>query len=154
MGEEAMLKSLKVAVVLATAISLQACTSMNVFKDSASDSAANVAPPIAAPVTPTTPDLATTLSAAQIKTLLTGKSWRWKGPKNSGVTLYASDGTSLVEVTGKGTTQGKWQTRNGQLCESFAPATFLPQGVPMTCQPFTGSAGSYRNGQATFSLAS
>jgi hypothetical protein len=94
------------------------------------------------------------LTAPQIKTLLAGKSWRWKGPKNSGVTLYASDGTSLVEVTGKGTTQGKWEARDGQLCESFAPAPFLPQGVPMTCQPFTGTAGNYMVGQANFTLAS
>jgi len=57
-------------------------------------------------------------------------------------------------VTGKGTTQGKWEARDGQLCESFSPAPFLPQGVPMTCQPFTGTAGNYMVGQATFNLAS
>jgi Protein of unknown function (DUF995) len=104
--------------------------------------------PITAPATPGV------YTAAQIKSLLTGKSWNWKGPKNSGVTLYASDGTSLVEVTGKGTTQGKWDAKDGQLCESFSPAPFLPQGVPMTCQPFTGTAGNYMVGQATFTLAS
>ena len=80
-----MLKSIKLAVLLATAISLEACASMNVFKDSASDPAANTAQPAA--IAPSAP---TTLSAADIKTLLTGKSWRWKSAKNSGVTLYAS----------------------------------------------------------------
>jgi len=137
-------------------LTLSGCASMNVFKDSSADQAA-IAPPVAAPVAPLapgTPGLPTNLSSAQIKTLLTGKSWRWKGPKNGGVTLYASDGTSLVEVTGKGTTQGKWLAKDGQLCESFSPATFLPQGVPMTCQPFTGTAGNYRVGPATFNLAS
>jgi hypothetical protein len=94
------------------------------------------------------------LSAAQIKQLLIGKSWRWKGPNNSGVTLYAADGSSLVEVTGKGTTGGKWEAKDGQLCESFSPAPFLPQGVPMSCQPFTGTNGNYMVGQATFNLAS
>jgi hypothetical protein len=148
-----MLKSMKFVALLGMALSLNACASMNVFKDSASDQAVNaapIAPPIAAPA----PVVPTTLSAAQIKTLLTGKSWRWKSAKNSGVTLYASDGTSLVEVTGKGTTQGRWVARNGQLCESFSPAPFIPQGMSLMCQPFTGSGGSYMNGPATFSIAS
>lgn len=139
---------IKAAALLAIATSLGACANMNLFKDSAT-APANAS--LAAPVTPLAP---TTLTAAQIKILLTGKSWRWQGPKNAGVTLYASDGTSLVEVTGKGTTQGKWEAKDGQLCESFMPAPFLPQGVPMTCQPFTGNAGSYMVGQATFTLAS
>ncbi len=143
-----MMKLVKPATLLAAAVALNACASMNVFKDSSSDQAAIAPPPAAVPTTPGV------YSAVQIKTLLTGKSWRWKGPKNSGVTLYASDGTSLVEVTGKGTTQGKWEARDGQLCESFSPAPFLPQGVPMTCQPFTGTAGNYMVGQATFNLAS
>jgi hypothetical protein len=138
----------KAAGLVAAAMLLNACASMNVFKDSNSDQAA---PPVQqASIPPTTGPL----NASQIKSLLTGKSWRWKGPKNAGVTLYASDGTSLVEVTGKGTTQGKWETKDGQLCESFAPAPFLPQGVPMTCQPFTGENGNYMVGQATFNLAS
>jgi Protein of unknown function (DUF995) len=150
-----MLKSMKFLALIGLALSLEACASMNVFKDSASDTAVNAAPaPLPPPVIDVAPVVPTTLSSGQIKSLLTGKSWRWKSPKNSGVTLYASDGTSLVEVTGKGTTQGKWKANNGQLCESFAPAPFLPQGVPMTCQSFTGSAGNYMNGAATFRLAS
>jgi Protein of unknown function (DUF995) len=137
-------------LALTAAVSLSACASMNVFKDSNSE-------PQAAALAPE-PDLAAnpsaTLTSAQIKALLTGKSWRWTGPKNSGVTLYASDGTSLVEVAGKGTTGGKWIAKDGQLCESFSPASFIPQGVPMACQSFTGSGGTYRVGQATFTIAS
>lgn len=95
-----------------------------------------------------------TLTAAEIRTILAGKSWRFSGPNNSGVTLYASDGTSLVEVDGKGKTTGQWYTKDGQLCESFAPAPFLPGGVAMTCLPFSGSGDSYRAGEATFRLAS
>lgn len=100
--------------------------------------------------TTTTPGL---LSAADIRAALSGKSWRWSGPNNSGVTLYASDGTSLVEVTGKGTTTGTWSAKDGQLCEAFAPAPFLPKGVAMNCQPITGSGNVYQVGQATFTLA-
>lgn len=94
------------------------------------------------------------LSAAEIRSILAGKSWRFSGPNNSGVTLYASDGTSLVEVDGKGTTTGTWSTKDGELCQSFAPAPFLPGGVAMTCYPFSGSGNSYRAGEASFQLAS
>ncbi|MBG1231022.1 DUF995 domain-containing protein [Aestuariivirga litoralis] len=138
-----------VGLVVAAGI-LSGCASMNVFKDSSSDT---TAAPNLAPVNPPMQN-AGGLTSGQIKSLLSGKSWRWKGPKNSGVTLYASDGTSLVEVTGKGTTQGRWEAKDGQLCESFSPAPFLPQGVPMTCQPITGSGGAYLVGQANFTLAS
>lgn len=137
-------------LILAAAAALSACSGMNVFKDSNSPSNAVPAPDsvVENPVEPTA------TSAAQIKSLLSGKSWAWTGPKRSGVTLYASDGTSLVQVTGQGTTSGKWMAKDGQLCESFSPATFIPQGVPMTCQAFTGAGGSYKVGQATFKLAS
>ena len=95
----------------------------------------------------------TGLSQGDIQNILSGKSWRWSGPNNSGVTLYATDGTSLVEVTGKGTTTGTWSAKDGQLCEAFAPAPFLPKGVALNCQPITGSGNVYQVGQATFTLA-
>ncbi len=136
-------------IVMTAAAALSGCASMNVFKDTSNDPAAtSMAQPDLLPAAPTS------LSAAQIKSLLTGKSWRWTGPQNNGVTLYASDGTSLVEVNGKGTTGGKWIAKDGQLCESFSPAKFIPQGVPMTCQAFTGTPGNYHVGEATFNLAS
>jgi hypothetical protein len=104
------------------------------------------------------PDLATQeqpagLSQAQITTAFAGKSWNWSSPKNSGQTLYAADGTSLVEVKGKGTTTGKWMAKDGQLCESYSPAPFLPKGAPMSCQTVTGGGGSYQVGQANFTPA-
>lgn len=141
----------KIISLLAISASLSACSSMNVFKDSPSSQPVDLAAqPDASAMMPTQ------VTAGQIKSMLVGKSWRWVGPKNSGVTLYSPDGTSLVEVTGKGTTGGQWTTKDGQLCESFSPAPFLPQGAPMTCQPFsaTGTPGQYRNGQASFALAS
>ena len=97
------------------------------------------------------------LSAAEIRTILAGKSWRFQGPNNTGVTLYAEDGTSLVEVDGKGTTKGKWMTKDGQLCESFDPSPpWLPGGVPMSCYSFAPgpTPGTYQAGKAVFSLAS
>jgi len=99
------------------------------------------------------PTEAAGLSQADIRGIFSSKSWNWTSPKNSGQTLYASDGTSLVEVKGKGTTTGKWEAKDGQLCESYAPAPFLPNGAPMTCQSVTGSSGNYQVGQARFTPA-
>lgn len=95
------------------------------------------------------------LSGSEIRNILAGKSWRFAGPNNTGTTLYAEDGSSLVEVDGKGTTKGKWTTKDGQLCESFDPAPFLPGGVPMSCYPFSrgSSPDSYQAGKATFTVA-
>ena len=103
-----------------------------------------------------TPDTMTPqlLTADEIHAILSGRSWHFQGPNNSGTTLYAADGTSLVEVNGKGTTKGTWTTKDGELCESFLPAPFLPQGVPLTCYPFSGSGSVYQAGKATFTLAS
>lgn len=97
------------------------------------------------------------LSAGEIRGILAGKSWNFRGPNNTGTTLYAADGSSLVEVDGKGTTRGRWETRDGQLCESFEAAPpWLPGGVPMSCYPFArGSApGTYQAGKAVFTAAS
>lgn len=97
-----------------------------------------------------------TLSAAEIRTILAGKSWRFQGPNNTGTTLYANDGSSLVEVDGKGRTKGRWTTKDGQLCESFDPAPpWLPGGVPMSCYSFAPGAapGTYQAGKAVFSVA-
>ena len=95
-------------------------------------------------------------TAAQVRSTLSGKSWRWKGPNNTGTTLYAEDGSSLIEVDGKGTTKGKWTTKDGQLCESFDPSPWLPGGVPMSCYPFAPGAtpGSFQAGKAVFTPAS
>jgi hypothetical protein len=133
------------------AVLLSGCSSMNVFKDNPEP------PPPAADIEPLEPvplaPVKKGLTAPQISKALAGKSWKWQGPNNSGVTLFANDGSSLVEVTGKGTTTGKWLAKDGQLCEKFEPAGFLPKGVPMTCQPISGSGNVYRVGQATFTLA-
>lgn len=130
-------------------VGLTGCTNMNIFKDTPSTPPPE--PQVDLQPDPIAPSGG--MSAAQIKKVLSGKSWKWASPRNSGVTLYADDGSSLVEVTGKGTTTGKWSVKDGQLCESFSPAPFLPKGVPMTCQPFSGSGNMYKVGQATFTLA-
>ncbi|MFO1133022.1 MAG: DUF995 domain-containing protein [Hyphomicrobiales bacterium] len=101
-------------------------------------------------------DVPQAMSAAEIRSTLAGKSWRFQGPNNTGTTLYADDGSSLVEVDGKGKTKGKWMTKDGQLCESFDPSPpWLPGGVPMSCYPFSRGAtpNTYQAGKAVFSPA-
>ena len=142
------MKKSMVVLAAASLVAITGCTSMNIFKDNPEPAPAE--PQVDLNPQPMAPGM---MSAGQIKQILSGKSWKWASPKNSGVTLYADDGSSLVEVTGKGTTTGKWSVKDGQLCESFAPAPFLPKGVPMTCQPFSGSGNTYKVGQATFTLA-
>ncbi len=141
---ETMKSKLNVVAAAMAAISLAACANMGLFKDS-KEPEASLAPE------PLPSDNA--MTSGQIRSVLAGKSWRWTGPNNSGTTLYASDGTSLVEVDGKGTTSGKWEARDGQLCESFSPAQFLPKGMDTVCQPFTGSGSTFQVGPATFTLA-
>lgn len=127
--------------LLAVVLALAACGSRFDARDSA--------PPADAPDAYAPAQM----SDAQIRKALSGKSWRWASPKNSGVTLYAADGTSLVEVDGKGTTTGKWSVENGSLCESFAPASFMPKGMAKSCQPVSGEGGNFTVGQANFTLA-
>jgi Protein of unknown function (DUF995) len=137
-----------------SAVLLAGCTSMNIFKDD------NPAPPMESSLPPEEPmqlappaASASGMKASQISKALSGKSWKWTAPKNSGVTLYANDGSSLIEVTGKGTTTGKWLAKDGQLCEKIEPAPFLPAGQPMQCRTFTGNGSSFKVGQANFTLA-
>jgi Protein of unknown function (DUF995) len=140
--------NMKTYLAILSLVILTGCTNMNIFRDN-ERSAANEPPAdLSAEPMPS----ATGMSAAQIKQVLSGKSWKWNSPKNSGVTLYADDGSSLIEVTGKGTTTGKWTVKDGQLCESFSASSFM-KAVPMTCQPFSGAGNTYQVGPATFTLA-
>jgi len=128
------------AAVALVALALAGCSGMPGADKSSSTNAAEQAMP-----------------AAEIRSTLAGRSWRFQGPNNTGTTLYAEDGSSLVEVDGKGRTKGKWMTKDGQLCESFDPSPpWLPGGVPMSCYPFSrGTApNTYQAGKAVFSPAS
>jgi hypothetical protein len=155
-GETRMTMTLKTLASLFTATFLLAgCASMNIFKDD------NTPPPLANDLPPEEPLVvapppaagARGLKAAQISKILSGKSWKWSAPNFSGVTLYANDGSSLIEVTGKGTTTGKWYTKDGELCESIAPAPFLPGGQGDECRKFSGNGNNFTVGKAKFALA-
>jgi hypothetical protein len=147
------MKAHQLVIAVAATLVLAGCSTASLFRDSPQEASQPDLSPNNSLDEPIVDSSQGTLSADQIRKVLSGKSWRWQGSKLSGVTLYADDGSSLIEVTGKGTTTGKWEARDGQLCESVAPAPFLPKGLPMKCQPMTGSDGTYTVGQATFTLA-
>jgi hypothetical protein len=150
-------------VVIALSMTLAGCTSMSIFKENEAsapapkpNTMAKTAKPSLAPeldVEPVAPVQQASVSAASIRQAIAGKSFRWVGPNNSGTTLFAQDGNSLIEVDGKGTTQGKWVARDGQLCESVNPGPILPKGSPLKCNPFSGANGKYRVGPATLTAS-
>lgn len=82
------------------------------------------------------------LSAAQIKSILGGKTWTYKSPSRSGSITFADDGTSLYEDSAQGSGTAKWWTSNGQLCQSFGAS-----GQP-DCSPFTKSGDGYQAGDS------
>ncbi len=151
---------MKLTICLAMSLALTGCTSMNIFKDSPSASEKSLAddePELAVAKPQPDESLSSsakgTLSASQIRKAISGKSWKWTGAKTNGVTLFADDGSSLIEFEGLGTTTGKWEARDGQLCESVAPFPSLPTGQDLKCRPMSGSGNKYQVGPATFTLA-
>jgi len=112
-----------------TLLSLAACTSEKAvnFVDSGSD----------------------TMTADDIKTALAGKTFSYAGAGVKGTIIYAEDGTSLYTEDGKGNGTGKWHARDGQLCQSLDPASFIPSGKPESCAGFTRSGSGYAAGPVT-----
>ncbi len=159
-GETRMIMTIKTLATLATAaILLSGCTNMNFFKDDnpAPSTAMNDLPPEEPPMVDAQPKLSGA-PASQISQKISGKSWKWSSPNYSGVTLYANDGSSLIELKGKSalapaTTTGRWEARNGQLCESVKAAPpVLPTDVSMSCKPFTSTGNGFMVGKANFVL--
>ncbi len=160
-GETRMTMTLKTRAALATAaILLSGCTSMNFFKD---DTSSQPPPPDLPPEEPQMQEpmapAASGVGSAMISKKISGKSWKWTSPNYSGVTLYANDGSSLIELKGKGTlapvtTTGRWEARNGELCESVKAAPpVLTADVAKSCKPFTSTGNtSFTVGKANFVL--
>ncbi len=88
----------------------------------------------------------TSMSASDISTALGGKTFAYEGGGLKGTIIYAADGSSLYTEDGKGNGTGKWRSKDGQLCQSFDPADFLPSGRPETCSAFQRSGTGYAAG--------
>ena len=158
-GETPMIMTMKTLSTLAVAaILLSGCASMNVFKDDTSPvpPSADLAPE-EPPLIQSQVALAGT-PASQISKKIAGKSWKWSSPNYSGVTLYANDGSSLIELKDKSsrapvTTTGRWRAENGKLCESIKAAPpILTTKVDEVCKPFTNNGNAFTVGKANFAL--
>lgn len=147
------LSALSIAGLLMTG-----CTSMNVFKDDATSQPPVADLPPEEPMVQNQAPVAGGATSDQISKKISGKSWKWNSPNYSGVTLYANDGSSLIELKGKGalapvTTTGRWQAKNGQLCESVKAAPpVLTKDVGLTCKPFANAGTGFNVGKANFVL--
>lgn len=159
-GETRMIMTIKTLATLATAaILLSGCTNMNVFKDDnpAPSTAMNDLPPEEPPMMESQQRRGG-VPASQISQKISGKSWKWSSKNYSGVTLYANDGSSLIELKGKGaltpvTTTGRWRAANGELCESVKAAPpVLTSDVKEACKPFSNTGSGFMVGSANFVL--
>ena len=145
------------AALSLAALLLAGCSSMNVFKDDTSTPPANDLPPEEPAMRAAAPSSGS-MSSAEISKALSGKSWKWTAKNFSGVTLFANDGSSLIEIKGKDssnpvTTTGRWRATDGQLCESVRAAPpVLQSDVAETCKPISGGGSRYQVGSATFEL--
>ncbi len=158
-GETRMTMTLKTLATLTTAALLLAgCSSMNVFKDDSPPPPANDLAPEEPEMQAPAASAPSGVSAAQISKKISGKSWKWSSQNYSGVTLYANDGSSLIELKGKTslapvTTTGRWKARDGELCESVKAAPpVLTADVKEACKPFISTGNSFTVGSATFVL--
>ena len=86
------------------------------------------------------------MDAGEISSALGGKTFAYEGGGMKGTIIYAADGSSLYTEDGKGNGTGKWRAKDGQLCQSFDPADFLPSGRSETCASFARSANGYAAG--------
>jgi hypothetical protein len=138
---------------------LSGCTSMNVFKDDASTAPPVVDLPPEEPAMKMTAPQPGGMSAKQISQKISGKSWKWTATNYSGVTLYANDGSSLIELKNAAslkpvTTTGRWRAESGMLCETVnAAPPVLKTKVEEACKPFSDRGNnSFQVGSATFVL--
>jgi hypothetical protein len=90
-----------------------------------------------------------TMGASEISSALGGKTFAYDGAGTKGTIIYAADGTSLYTEDGKGNGTGRWAAKDGQLCQSFDPTTFLPNGRSETCTNFARSGMGYAAGPVT-----
>jgi hypothetical protein len=90
-----------------------------------------------------------TMGASEISSALGGKTFAYEGGGMKGTIIYAADGTSLYTEDGKGNGTGRWSAKDGQLCQSFDPTSFLPNGRPESCASFARSGTGYAAGPVT-----
>ena len=87
------------------------------------------------------------MTAGQIKTALSEKTFRYSSADRKGTVTYYGDGTFSYEEDGKGPGTGVWQPSDGKLCEARDPTSFLPKGTSSTCSPIASDGSVFIAGK-------
>jgi hypothetical protein len=80
------------------------------------------------------------LSAEEIRSTLTGKTWQYTRADSSGFVTYNADGSLNYQDDEKGEGRGTWSAVEGQLCQSIA-------GQPTACSDFKSTGDAYHAGR-------
>ncbi len=120
------LKPSTLSLALAMATLLAACNSgpQGVRFLNESSTAKPVAEPIRA------------LTADEISSAITGKTFQYTRADGNGFITYAADGTFEFQDDVKGAGKGTWSASSGQFCESYA-------GAPTDCGEFKTTGDAY-----------
>lgn len=128
-------RTLCAAALVASALSLAACSSSS---STPGPDLAPAAPIATAPVAPAPGPLPTgPLKAADISRALGERKFTYAAPGRKGTVTFYRDGTFEYDEAGKGTGTGIWQASDGKLCEARNPTSFLPKGTPSVCNPIS-----------------
>ena len=76
------------------------------------------------------------LSAGEISSAITGKTFQYTRPDGNGFITYSADGTFSYQDDAKGAGKGKWSASNGQFCETYGAA-------PQDCGVFKSTGDAY-----------
>jgi hypothetical protein len=77
------------------------------------------------------------LSAADIKARIAGKTFQYTRPDGNGFVTYNADGTFDYQDDTQGSGRGQWQASGQQYCEVFGP------GKPKECGVFKTTGDAY-----------
>ncbi len=77
------------------------------------------------------------LTAAEIQTAITGKTFQYTRPDGNGFVTYKADGTFSFQDDAKGAGTGTWSVSNNQFCEAFGA------GAPTDCGEFKTTGDAY-----------
>jgi hypothetical protein len=96
--------------------------------------------PTAASANAVAPQPIRMLSADEIRSTLTGKTWQYTRADSSGFVTYKAAGSLNYQDDEKGVGRGTWSAVEGQLCQSIA-------GQPTECSDFKSTGDAYHAGR-------
>jgi hypothetical protein len=76
------------------------------------------------------------LTADEIRTAISGKTFQYTRSDGNGFITYGADGSFEFQDDVKGKGKGTWSASNGQFCESYA-------GAPTACGEFKATGDAY-----------